>query len=171
MKDDDGGISCLLRFIGTFVVHLTAKRALERHYFKARGHEAKISLFAVERSCLLLSKGSWPEMKTILRESLSSESSTSAGDARADRAIELLEKKIETPLQNCSHQCRKLVKDFKDIIKDVPVLLPGRMHCETVLATLSKYYEDCLVMGEDNDNVNLVYICKVLLFLHIDCSI
>jgi hypothetical protein len=172
MKDDEG-MPYLLRFIRTFVVHLTAKRALERYYFQAK--EAKISLFGVERTPLLLPAGSWPKMQAILRESLSSdpsesESSTSAGDADiAIKAIQLLQEKIETPPQNYSLRCGNLVKDFKKIIDDVPVLLPGRMHCETVLATLSKYYGNCLVIGDDN--ANLACTCEVLLFLHIDCSI
>ena len=176
MKDDDGAFSYLLRFIKTFVVHLSAKRALERYYFQTRQHDAKISLFAVERSPLIIPKGSWPKMKAILTESLtsdSSESSTSAGDAdsatKVDEAIKLLEDKIKKPPQKCSPKCLKLIKDFSKIIDDVPVLLPGRLHCEAVLATLSKYYENCLVIGDDN--ANLACACKVILFLHIDCSI
>jgi len=169
-EDNEEDLSRLLRFLKTFVVHLTAKRALERYSFKTRGHEAKISLFAVERSPLLIPTGSWSKMKAILTESLSldpSESSTSAGDADiAIKAIKLLEDKIEMPPQKCSLKCQKLLTDFKKIIDDVPVLLPGRMHCETVLASLSKYYRNFLVVTGDN-NASLTSTCEKLLHSNI----
>jgi hypothetical protein len=168
MKDLEGGLSYLLRFLRTFVVHLTAKRALERYYFKTREHEAKISLFAVERTPLVMPVGSWPNLKDILTKSLlpdpsDSESSTSASDADITiKAIKLLEDKIKTPPQKYSPKCRYLLADFERITQNKPILLHGGMHCETVLATLGRYYENCHFEG--NNSANLVSTCEVLYF-------
>lgn len=133
-----------------------------------RNHEVKISLFAVERSPLSIPAGSWPNMQAILRESFSSDpsqSSTSAGDSNIAviKAIKLLEDKIQTPPEKCSTQCRKILENFKRIIQKTPVLLPGGLHCETVLATLGKYFEDTPILWDSDDNANtdLVSICKV----------
>jgi hypothetical protein len=173
MKDANTSLS-LLRFIKTFVVHLIAKRALEKYCFRINEHEVNISLFAVERSRLSIPAGSWPKMQDILRESLSSdpsESSTSAGDTDISviKAVKLLEDKVQTP-EKCSLRSRTILRNFKSIIRETPVLVPGGMHCETLLATLSIYFEDFLIPGVDN--ANLISTCEVLLFfLHIACSI
>ena len=113
-KSDEARLSFLLRFIRTFVVHLTAKRALERYSLKNNCRVVNISLLSVKRSCLLIPMDSWPKMKGILKESFSSdpsdlelESFTSA--ATAVKAIKFLEDKIQTLPENCNLKCRKLL--------------------------------------------------------------
>jgi hypothetical protein len=167
MKDYEASMSSLLLFIKTFVVHLTAKRALEIYSFRTREHDFNISLFAVERSSLYIPAGSWPNMQKILRESFSSgpsESSTSASDAAiaVNKAIKVLEDKILTQQDRYSLEgkCRELLGTFKKIIQDIEVYFPGGMHCETLLATLGKYFNNALSL--EDDNRNLVSICKVL---------
>lgn len=164
-KSDEARLSFLLGFIRTFVVHLTAKRALERYSLKNNCRVVNISLLSVKRSCLLIPVGSWPKMKGILKESFSSdpsdlESFTSA--ATAAKAIKFLEDKIQTPPEHCNLECRKLLKRFKNIIQGMSVLLPGGLHCEAVLATLGKYYKDGL---DEPDNIALS-TCKVLLITY-----
>ena len=104
-------------------------------------------------------------MKGILKESFSSdpsdlESFTSA--ATAANAIKFLEVKIQTPPKHCNLERRKLLKCFENIIQGMSVLLPGGLHCEAVLATLGKYYKDCL---DESDNIALS-TCKVLLITY-----
>jgi hypothetical protein len=164
MKDQEASMSSLFWFIKTFVVHLTAKRALER-YCNGINRDVNISLFAVERSHLSIP--SWPGMQDILRESFLSdtfESSTSAGDADiASKAIELIEDKIRNPPQKCGQKCRKMLANFANIIMNkAPLEFKGGLHCETVLATLSQYFKDFLI--EDDSNADLISTCKVLLF-------
>jgi hypothetical protein len=79
----------------------------------------------------------------------------------ADRAIKLLRDKIKTPRDGYSHKTRKLIVNFQKIIDGLEILFPGGMHCEALLATLSKYFESALT--GDND-ANLISTCKVLLF-------
>ena len=166
MKDDKAMLS-LFRFIRTFVVHLTAKRALEKYSFMTKDHEVTISHFGVERSPLFIPAGSWPDMLAILRESFSSDpkSSTSADDA-VSKGIALLEDKIRTPPAECSPKCQKILRKFKKITEDMPVTLTVGMHCEAVLASLGKYYEDFLNSESESgdDNADFVSSCKVLLF-------
>jgi len=73
----------------------------------------------------------------------------------------LLQDKIETPRHSYSPKTRKLLKNFQKIIDGSEMRFPGGMHCETLLATLSKYFESAL--KGDND-ANLISTCKVLLF-------
>ena len=156
-------MSSLLRFIKTLVVHLTAQQALERFCFRTRDLDVKISFFAVEQSNLFIPAGSWQKMKEILREAFSSDpskSSTSApaGDAvtAVDKAIKLLEDKILTPPEECGGKRRAVFANFESIIQDKPVDLPGGMHCqcETLLATLGRYFNKCLCLEEEDANLN-----------------
>jgi hypothetical protein len=158
LDDVEARLSFLLGFIKTFVVHLTAKRALENYSLKNKDRVVNLTLLPVERSRLLFPVGSWSKMKAILSESFSSDPSDSESFTSAAKAIKLLEDKIQMPPENCNLDCRKILKRFKDIIRGTSVLLPG-MHCETVLATLGKYYKDCL---DESDNTALP-TCKVLL--------
>lgn len=165
MNLKEADTSSLFRFIKTFVVHLTAKRALERHCFGTKEHEVNISLLTVGRSFLSIPAGSWPKMQNILRASLlsdpESDPSTSASDA--DKAIKTLEDKIQTPPEKCRRRSRYLLSQFKKIIEGTPIRFSGGLHCETVLATLCKYLELFLRGG---DNADLISICKVLLFTY-----
>ena len=120
-SSDEARLSFLLGFIKTFVVHLTAKRALERYSFKIKDRAAvNISLLSVERSCFLIPVGSWSEMKGILKESFSSDTFDSESFSTAAKAIKCLEDKIQT---YCNHDlpytvdsdCRKAVRCFNDI--------------------------------------------------------
>jgi hypothetical protein len=164
VKDSDdveARLSFLLGFIKTFVAHLIAKRALERHSLKNKDRVVNLSLLSVKRSRLVFPVGSWSKMKSILSESFSSDPSDSESFTLAAKAIKLLEDKIQTPPENCNFECRKILKRFKDIIRGTSVLLPG-MPCETVLATLGKYYKDC---RDESDNTALS-TCKVLLITY-----
>jgi hypothetical protein len=163
VKDSDdveARLSFLLGFIKTFVVHLTAKRALERlgYSFKNKNRVVTISLISVKRSRLRIPVGSWSKMKSILSESFSSDPSDSESLAKA---IEFLEDTLsENSDLKFDSECGKVVISFKNIIQGKSVLLPGGLHCETVLATLGKYYKGCL---DESDNPKLVSTCKVLL--------
>jgi hypothetical protein len=165
MKDSEASLSSLLRFIKTFVIHLTAKRALERYCFWTKEKEVDICLFTVERSHLCIPTGSWPKMQEILRASFSSDPSlTSAGDidSTASRAVEILEGKIQMPPLSCSIKTRRLLDNFRKIILGTRIAFPGGMHCETLLATLgSKYFELAPSLNGDDDE-KLKSICKVL---------
>lgn len=99
-----------------------------------------------------------------MRASLSSGGSTSASDAdTAAKVIQILKEKIQNPPKRCSSECRKLLKKFQQIIQEMTIDFPGGMHCETLLATLGKFFE---LSHEGDDNANLLSTCKVL-FLHI----
>jgi len=160
MKDNE---ATLLRFIKTFVVHLTAKRALENYCFKTKDHEVTISHFGVERSPLHIPSGSWLDMTTILRELFSSDPKPSTS---ADDAVKLLEEKIQNPP---TEYTQKIVKIFKKIVLDKKVTFSGGLHCEGVLESLGKHFHDHLTDSEDN--ADLVCSCKVLLSTYIACSI
>jgi hypothetical protein len=128
-----------------------------------KDHEVTISHFGVERSPLFIPAGSWPDMLAILRESFPSDpkSSTSADDA-VSKGIALLEDKIRTPPAECSPKCQKILRKFKKITEGTPVTLGGGIHCEAVLESLRKYYEDFLNSKSGDDNEDLVSSCKVL---------
>jgi hypothetical protein len=160
----EASLPFLFDFIKTFVIHGRAKRALERRV-ATKDQEVNISLFTVERSSLSIPAGSWPKMQDILRASFVSDpSSTSASDTdtAATKAIKILQDKIQTPPKYCSAKSRKLLANFKGIIQETPIHFHGGMHCETVLATLSKHFE--LSLKEDV-NASLTSTCKVLLFM------
>jgi hypothetical protein len=164
MKDSDdveARLSFLLGFIKTFVVHLTAKRALERYSFKNKGRVVTISHISVKRSLLHVPAGSWSKMKAMLSESFSSDPSDSESATQAIKYLEdTVTPSLDSDFKKFDSDCNKVVKSFKDIIQEKSVTLPGGMHCETVLATLGKYYKNCL---DESDNPVLFSICKVLL--------
>lgn len=167
--------SSFFRFIKSFVIHLTAKRALERHCFGFKGQPIDISLFAVERPPLCIPAGSWPKMRDVLKRSFLSSwnsSLTSPGETREDtanRAINILEKKIKNLEIRYGPKTQKILGNFQRIIDGLQVHFPGGLHCETLLATLSKYFESAIKGDNDAD---LISTCKVLyLYLHISCSI
>jgi hypothetical protein len=153
-----------LKFVKTLVVHFTAKRALERHCLRIKDQDVNVSLFSVDRSALAIPAGSWSTMKDMMRELLSSDPSDDT--ATATKALEILEGKILQPRQDNPKQ-NNLLANFKLIIEDQPILLPGGMHCETVLATIGKYFESILKGDGSDDNVNLTTICKVLLLFYL----
>ena len=156
-----------LKFVRTLVVHFTAKRTLEKHCLRLKDEDVNVSLFSVERSALAIPAGSWSTMKDMMRALFSSNpSSTSTNDtALATKALEILEAKVlkaVTGQDNSKHG--KLLANFKLIIEgNESILLPGGMHCETVLATLCKYFESVFGRDESDDKANLISICKVLL--------
>lgn len=160
--------SSLLRFIKTFIVHLTAKRALERHCFGCRDQAINLSLFAVDRPPQCIPARSWQKLQDILTNgflSLLNSSSTSTGETLADtaaRAIDVLQERIKNPRDYYSPRTKKLLEKFQKIIEGSHMRFTGGMHCETLLATLSKYFEAALKGRNDAD---LQSICKVLLFI------
>ena len=86
----------------------------------------------------------------------------------AAKAIKILQDKIQTPPVNCSEKTRKLLAKFQCIIKGTEIIFPGGLHCETLLATLGKYFELSLTGGGD---ANLISTFKVFFYLHIACLI
>ena len=152
-------LSSFFKFIRTIVIHLTAKRALERHSHMTKGLDVNISLISMERSALCFPSGSWLAMKGMMRESLLS----SEGDTNTDvdKAVEILQKIQQAPADTCSSESIRLLGTFKSIIDNERVLFSGGLHCETVLATLH-WYSDSLPPGDENSN--LISTCKVLLF-------
>jgi len=161
--EGEADMPSLFRFIKSFVIHLTAKRALERYCFMTKDQEVNISLFFVERSSLCIPTGSWAKMQDILTASFSSDpSSTSADDINTPvtKAIEILRDKTGTPSRKFGPKSRRLLKDLESVMQGSPILFPGGMHCETVLATLSKYFELSL---KGDDNANLISTSQKLL--------
>ena len=167
----EANLTSLLRFIKTFVMHLTAKRVLERHSFRTKDQEVDICLLTVNRSNLSIPERSWQNFKTILEESLLPDPRSSNKDdigiatAIVSEAIEILQCKTSSPPEKYSRKSQKLLQNFAKIIQGTQASFSGGLHCETVLVTLSKYFES--LMG--NDNANLISTCEVLLFLHIPC--
>ena len=165
-RDEEEGrdIFLFLRFLKTLVVHFMAKRALERYCFRIKDHEVKFALFSLERSPLAIPTGSWP--KDMIRTAFPSDpSSTSTNDTptAATKAFEILERKVLKRHRDDS-KFDKLLAGFEQVIKDnKPIILPGGLHCETVLATLGKFYEDFLTKDKSDDNAKLTSTCKVRL--------
>jgi hypothetical protein len=130
----------------------------------AKDREVNISLFTIKRSALRIPMGSWLKIQGILRESLSSDPSSTSADDTAAAAIKILKDRIQIPPKKYSAKSRQLLANFKKIIQGIPIFFPGGMHCETLLATLSKYFESSLQLR--NDNTNLISTCKVFLFTY-----
>jgi hypothetical protein len=154
----------LFRFIKTFVIHLTAKRFLEKRAFMMKDKEVEITLFTVDRSALCIPAGSWQKMEGIVRESFTSDSdpSSTPGDTDpATEALKMLKRKIETTPSNSSKRTRGLLDKFRLIIAGDRVLFHGGLHCETVLATLKKFFE-----ASENRDVTFMETCKVLQVLY-----
>ena len=154
--------SSFFRFLKTLVVHFTAKRALEKHVLQVPNEGINFSLFSVERSALAIPNGSWSTMEDMIRELFSSEDhSSTLTDVTATKAVEILKDKV-SKTQN-SAKYGRLFSEFKLFIdNNGGILLTGGLHCETILATLGKYYKSCKFLLAD-DNANLTSICKVLL--------
>ena len=152
--------SSYFRFLKTLVVHFTAKRTLERQSLRMKDEEIIISLFSVDRSPLIIPVGSWSTMEDMMRELFSS---TETDTAIATKAIEILRDRISNLESKDDSKFGILLRDFKHLVDNIsPILLGGGLHCETVLATLSKYFE-FLLGSKGDDNENLTLICKVLL--------
>ena len=142
------------KFIKTFVVHFTAKRALENSCvrFNERG-DVKIILFALDRSSLNILPGSWPQMVIMLKNLF-------PDTVTADKALEVLTSKIKG-LDSESSKHQKLLAGFKKFIEgNKAIRISGGMHCETVLLTIALFYKSFL--GEDS---YLMSICEVRLLL------
>jgi hypothetical protein len=157
--------SSFLKFIKTLVVHFTAKRALEKHCFRIKDRDVKISLLSVERSRLIFPAQSWITMKDMIEALFSSDPSSAStdGTAAATKALRILEDKVLKTSHDNS-KLRNVIANFKLIIEDgKSVFIPGGMHCETVLATLGKHYESIFGQDESDDKANLISTCKVLL--------
>lgn len=162
--EGEADMPSLFRFIKSFVIHLTAKRALERYCFMTKDQEVNISLFYVERSSLCIPAGSWAKMQDILTASFSSDpSSTSAGDidtTAVTKAIEILRDKTRTPSRKFGPKSRRLLKNLQSVMQGSSIFFPGGMHCETVLATLGKHFELSL---KGDDDANLISTSQKLL--------
>jgi hypothetical protein len=161
-EEEERDPSLFLKFVKTLVVHFTAKRALERYSFRIKDQDVNISLFSVDRSSLAIPAGSWSAMNNMMRALYSDPSSNDT--ATATKALEILERKVLKTRQGSSPgKYDNLCAKFKLIINNTPILFPGGMHCETVLATLGKYFEPSLGGDESDDKANLTSICKVIL--------
>ena len=159
---DEGEGSLFLRFLKTLVVHFTAKRALEKYSFRIKDHEVKFSLFSLERSPLAIPAGSWSK-NMIKMAFLPDPTNDSDTPTAATKAFEILERKV---LKRSRDQSKldKLLAGFEQVITDnKPIILDGGLHCETVLATLGKFYETFLTKDESDNNANLISTCKVRL--------
>ena len=154
--------SSFFRFLKTLVVHFTAKRALEKHVLQVPNEGINFSLFSVERSALAIPNGSWSTMEDMIRELFSSEDhSSTLTDVTATKAVEILKDKVSKTQNSAKYE--RLFSEFKLFIdNNGGILLTGGLHCETILATLGKYYKSCKFLLAD-DNANLTSICKVLL--------
>jgi hypothetical protein len=162
----EASMNSLFRFIKTFVIHLTAKRVLEKYAFATKDQEVDITLFTVDRSSLCIPAGSWQKMEDILRASFLSHPSSTPGDTdAATKATETLRKKIHSPPSNCGAKSRVLLANFGNIVQGNRVVFNGGMHCETVLATLKKFHE--LSITAENGNAKFISTCKVLSFTYL----
>jgi hypothetical protein len=157
---EDPGFTSFLRFLRSLVVHFTAKRTLERHCFRTKDQEVNLSLFHVGRTSLAIPAGSWSTLECLLNESYSPKSSlTSTAEAIEILKGKVLNRSLTTQQQNS--QIGSILGKFQLVMEDKePLLLSGGLHCETVLATLGKYFESIL---QGDDKANLTSICKVLL--------
>ena len=157
-------MSSFFKFIKTFVIHLTAKRALERHCFRTIDQEVNISLFAAQRSSLVIPAESWPKMEDTIRASFLSDTGSSADATAITKVVKILQDKITRPPANYNERSRGSLVNLKTIMDGKPLFFRGGMHCETVLRTLKQYFESS--PGGD-DNTNLILICKVILFTYL----
>lgn len=166
-EEEKSDPSSFFKFIKTFIVHFSAKRALERHCFTLKEQDVKVSLFHVERSPLVIPAGSWSTMEVMIRGLFSSDpSSTSTDDtAIATKALEIIKVKAKDAValpslsrdsDNSKHV--GLLATFDSLVNDKAIRFTGGMHSETVLATLGKYFE-----LHSADEVKLGSICEVLL--------
>lgn len=124
-----------------------------------------MTLITVDRSYLSIPGGSesWSKMEDMLRASFMSAASGDDADKAATKAIKTLRDKLRTPPKKCCAKTRNLIATFNRIIKGDPILFPGGLHCEGLLATLFKYCELFL----KGDDANLLSTCKVLLFTYL----
>lgn len=156
-EEEEGDPSSFFKFVKTLVVHFTAKRALETHCLRLTDQEVDATLFYVERSRLVIPTGSWLTMKAMMEELFVSDPSPTT----ATKAFKILEGKVLDV--KVKPKLQKLLAGFRCIINDKRILLSGGMHCETVLATLGKYFEPFLQTDQRGNNGDLITLCKVLL--------
>lgn len=163
MKEPDS--DSLFRFIKTFVIHLTAKRVLERHAFKTRDQPVTITLFTADRSLLRIPAGSWKTMEGIIRASFPPHPSSTPGDTNAaTKAIETLQNIIRNPPSNPSRRSQKLLVYFRQILQGHGIIFRAGMHCETLLATLKKFHD---LSNNGPGDEEFTSTCKVLFFTYL----
>jgi hypothetical protein len=147
--------SRFFRSLKTLVIHFTAKRALEQRCILLKNDDVKISLLYVERSPLRIPAGLWSRMEDMMKMLFPDDTAT------AEKALEILKGEAQKPRTRDS-KLDKILADFKLVIDGTTVLLTGGMHCETVLATLGRYFKDILG-NESYDKDNLIPISQVFL--------
>ena len=138
----------------------------------------------MERSNLFIPAGSWENMEKMVEE-LFPVSPDDTATVTLAKVVKILREKVEKVLEKVlepslgngqgdgqgDHDGKfgMLLKHFRDLIineTDQSVKFSGGLHCETVLATIGKYFETSLIGGGDSDdNANLTSICKVILLL------
>ncbi len=147
--------SRFFRSLKTLVIHFTAKRALEQRCILLKNDDVKISLLYVERSPLRIPAGLWSRMEDMMKMLFPDDTAT------AEKALEILKGEAQKSRTRDS-KLDKILADFKLVIDGATVLLTGGMHCETVLATLGRYFKDILG-NESYDKDNLIPISQVFL--------
>jgi hypothetical protein len=160
MKEPLADSDSLFKFIKSFVIHLTAKRVLERYAFKTRHESVTITLFTADRSSLRIPAGSWPTMENIIRASFTSHSSSTTNAAKAIEMLVNIIRNLNPPSKS-SKKSRDLLTNFRRIYDGHGIMLRAGMHCETLLATLKKYREDLFKNG--SGDAELKVACEVLL--------